>query len=126
MIDFDVIDDIINDAFATLCDEFSQEQIGQLESVKWGWDGITHRKSGQVVGSPRDIVDTGELRDSLSLGMESPTECVYSYDAPHAAIVHEGAKLNNGKDIPARPWIESAISEYDLVENLARLIEDKL
>lgn len=37
-----------------------------IQSDKWEWDRETCRKSGQVVDSPRNIVDTGELLNSQS------------------------------------------------------------
>lgn len=35
-------------------------------STKWEWDRTTYRKNGEIVDSPRNIIDTGELLDSQS------------------------------------------------------------
>lgn len=35
-----------------------------IEDPIWEWPRITHRRSGEVAGSPRNIVDLGNLRDS--------------------------------------------------------------
>ena len=41
-------------------DDFRRE----IEAEKWGWPRETKRRSGPTVGSPRDIVDLGGLRNS--------------------------------------------------------------
>lgn len=38
-----------------------------MESDIWYWPNFTVRKSGGIVGSPRDIVDTGALIDSQTI-----------------------------------------------------------
>lgn len=38
-----------------------------ISSERWQWDGITHRRNGETVGSPRNIVDTRELLESQTL-----------------------------------------------------------
>jgi len=35
-----------------------------IQDDRWYWDRETRRQNGQIVASPRDIVDTGSLRDS--------------------------------------------------------------
>lgn len=38
-----------------------------IEAPIWFWPNNTQRSDGTIVGSPRDIVDTGALRDSQSI-----------------------------------------------------------
>ena len=38
-----------------------------MNDERWSWPRLTYRQNGDVAGSPRDIVDTGELRDSREL-----------------------------------------------------------
>ncbi len=40
-----------------------------IESPEWEWDRETRRKNGEIVLSPRNIVDLGNLRDSQDLKM---------------------------------------------------------
>jgi hypothetical protein len=110
-INWEMADALVHQNFAALAELFKQEQIAQIEQDKWGWPNETHRRNGSVVGSPRDIVDTGELRDSLRLEPVSPTEVIYSYDCNHAIIVHQGATLKGGGKIPPRPWVDAAAAE---------------
>jgi hypothetical protein len=35
-----------------------------IQSDKWEWDRETYRRNGEIVDSPRNIVDTGELLSS--------------------------------------------------------------
>jgi hypothetical protein len=83
------------------------------EMGKWNYDGITRRKSGETVGSPRDIYDLGALYES---GVNS-----YNFDASktvavaswrwdarnssgdyYARYVHDGL----GTNLTARPWTD--------------------
>lgn len=51
-------------AFSAAAMDFHEIVLNEIESKKWEWDRLTRRKSGALVGTPRDIVDTGELRNS--------------------------------------------------------------
>lgn len=54
----------IEDAFATWADEDINRAHWQdqfMDMGKWQWDGYTTRKNGEVVYSPRDIYDLGDL-----------------------------------------------------------------
>lgn len=55
-------------------DAYSKELFSEIkESVtdsRWRWSGRTRRRNGTLVGSPRNIVDTGELLRGLELRMD--------------------------------------------------------
>ena len=93
----------------------------QMASEKWplteDWPNITRRKNGEVVGSPRDIIDTGALlqskkRDPIS---SSITEFIWEDDA--AESVHDGMVTKAGKRLPARPWTEPTLDDIDNIIN---------
>jgi len=115
VINWEFAESVIEQNFQAVVELFEQEQLAQIDQQKWGWPNNTHRHNGSIVGSPRDIVDTGDLRDSLSINRVSPTEVVYSYQCDHAIIVHEGATLASGTVIPARPWVDAAAAELHKV-----------
>lgn len=51
------------------------EQLGYeldfaMEDERWGWPRTTRRRNGTIAGMVRDIVDTGELRDSRELNFK--------------------------------------------------------
>lgn len=114
-LNIDRLERLINRAFKETVDEFVSELSRQLEAVKWSWDGtITVRRSGQVVGSPRDIIDTGALRNSLNVIERDPKFYELIYDRIYAELVHEGYRTSTGRQKPPRPWVETAVSELDL------------
>lgn len=92
----------------------------QMASEKWQWENSdpqnrTRRKNGQVVGSPRDIIDTGDLlqskrRNEIKRGI---TEFVWEDEV--AELVHDGGTLKNGGAYPARPWTEPTLNEIEQV-----------
>lgn len=75
-----------------------------IRTPAYGWPRNTLRQNGQMVGSPRDIVDTGTLLRQQQSPQISGTVATYRWTAPYSPIVHEGARLRNGTLIPARPW----------------------
>jgi hypothetical protein len=131
IIDFSVLEDAINRAFDRLVAEFEDLQIEQLEAVKWAWaDRKTVRSSGQVVGSPRDIVDTGKLRDSLEVMDMGNSHVRYEYGEDYAGLVHQGfdgaGQAGQPVSYPARPWVVGAYEENDLLEIFAEYLAEEL
>lgn len=56
----------IKDSFVKLSSNFGEEMQNSIQSPIWNWPRSTLRKSGDLVGSPRDIVDLGGLINSYS------------------------------------------------------------
>lgn len=56
-------------AFAAMADGLNQAFKDAIESPIYTWDRFTSRRNGELVGSPRNIVDTGSLRDSQYLAL---------------------------------------------------------
>ena len=76
--------------------------------------GIT----GRMAGSPRDVVDTGELRDSYKVSDESSNNKVrirVEWTADHAGYVYSG----HG-DVPAYPWVNLGLRDIDWQELFRR------
>ena len=74
--------------------------------ASWAWEG----------GAGRDIIDTGELRDSLSITIGSDGQFEINYSSPYAKLVHYGGYImpygNNRIEkvfIPGRPWIQAVL-----------------
>lgn len=107
----------INDALNEAWDDFSA-YLGlrfdtEITSEKWDWPRDP---------SPRDIVDTGNLRRSMRITRGiNPTELETYFDwtAPYAAVVHDGAVFKatdsegNPRSMPARPWTRPVLYERD-------------
>jgi hypothetical protein len=54
-------------AFIAFLDWYNEAFEFYIEDDRWEWDRTTLRRNGQVVTSPRDAVDTGNLLRSQSL-----------------------------------------------------------
>lgn len=94
-----------------------QERV--TENRYWdGWDRTTRRRNGEVVSNPRNIVDTGELRDSLYIEVEKSRASI-SWEADHAAHVFIG---DVGK--PGRAWTDLTMSEIEYENGVRQLFRD--
>ena len=91
-----------------------------MTSSTWEWSSIvTYRQNGQTPTSPRNIVDTGFLRDSKSQKIVTKKygaaiEGVYK--APYASTVHYGGMIRpygvQGRQLvslPPRKWVEAVL-----------------
>lgn len=130
MINWNLGKQLAIESFDEMVDEFAQEINFQIEDTKWNWPRETVRKNGSVVGSPRDIVDTGELKNSQFIENVSDVYKVIGYTADHAALVHEGYQIerNDGTvtDVPARRFIDTAIEDYNPIEAYSEILKEKL
>jgi hypothetical protein len=81
-----------------------------IEGDYYEHPGLTKRLNGTTVGSPRNLVDRGDLRNSQSMTAIGPGEMEFAWMAPHAAVNYFGRRLVSGKLIPPKPWVEQAIA----------------
>lgn len=78
--------------------------LNSAMAASWGWSS-----------GVRDIIDTGELRNSLSIAVENGNVKI-SYDAPYAKLVHYGGYImpygnSNASQVylPGRPWVTATL-----------------
>ena len=91
-------------------------------------------------GTPRSIVDSGDLKQSKSFKLAG-MQASWVWTANYAAAVHEGAYINpfgntsKTVQLPARPWTEAVlqgntvaqgIEVYPVSENLKKAIERRV
>lgn len=98
--------------------DFQQEFIAS----KWRWEGKTRRKNGETVGSPRDIIDMGDLMQSQTREQqdENTIDIVWTGRAgeePYASFIHDGWTSKSNKRLPGRPWTDSTIEELPGIVN---------
>jgi hypothetical protein len=113
----------------TLAELFGRYQASFNPSA-WNWPRETKRRVG-TVGSPRNIVDIGTLRQSGTYSFTDPYTMEARWSAQYATAVHEGARLRNGTILPARPWTDavrgtvqaSGITPFPLGERLRLRIQ---
>ena len=119
------VQEIVKNTFAEL---FGRYQASFNPSA-WPWPRETQRRVGKV-GTPRNIVDRGSLRQSGNYTFSDPYTMEARWSADYATAVHEGARLRNGTILPARPWTDavrgtvqaSGITPYPLGERLQQRI----
>jgi len=87
-----------------------------ITAKKWSWP---------LSPSPRDIVDTGSLRQSNSYTV-SGNKATFKWGKDYASFVHNGA-IKGRKNYPARPWTEAVlygeygIKQYDIAGRYKQL-----
>jgi hypothetical protein len=67
--------------------------------------------TGKIADSPRDVVDSGELRDSFKVTDESNNNKVrvkIEWTAKHAELVYMGTSK-----IPAYPWVHKGLRDIN-------------
>lgn len=107
IIQYEIMDDLKKNLYANIpAVEAALNEA--MESPVWDWVGATQRKNGSVVTSPRDIVDKGDLKNSLII-KEKGLGLIVSYNTPYAAIVHYGGVTWNGGIVQDRPWAEAVL-----------------
>ena len=83
----------------------------------WAWPGTTERRVG-TAGSPRNIIDIGNLRQSGSYQMTGPYSARFTWSADYATAVHEGYRRNradgSASTWPARPWTSAVLGRVQV------------
>lgn len=108
----------LNEYAAKIGDEFQE----QIEKKDWYWPNTTKRENGKRAGNPRDIVDTGELRDS----QEGPAVAYgglsqgFKWSAPYASLVQQGYITSTGRQIFGRDWVKTALQALPFAQFIAR------
>ena len=96
--------EVVSEAWGRFSAHVDSELTRHITEPKWPWP------RGE---NPRDIVDTGDLRASQTMAIDSrPGVMVttYRWSAPYAPAAHDGAVFkatdaeSNPKTMPARPW----------------------
>ena len=103
---------------AKIGDEFQE----QIEAADWYWPNKTKRQNGKIAGNPRNIVDTGELRDSQqgpSVGKGGLSQS-FKWTAEHAALVKDGYITTTGRQVRGRDWIKTAMMAIPFSQFIAR------
>ncbi|HYW17714.1 MAG TPA: hypothetical protein VE956_00120 [Nodularia sp. (in: cyanobacteria)] len=113
-IDLNKLNSAINRAFDLAVEAQGEAFQNALASDIWEWPRETLRQNSDLVSSPRDIYDTGELYDSLVIS-RTANAAEYTWEADYAAIVHDGATTKSGTELPARPWTKVGLEECDAV-----------
>lgn len=70
---------------------------------------------GNTVGTPRNIIDSGDLKGSKSMSMQG-FSAEWTWSVEYAAAVHDGARIQPwgnknaaSVELPARPWTNAVL-----------------
>jgi len=122
-----IFDRAVRDALDKTAKRLSDEFDTQINTSKWPWErGTTVRKKRPPVSSPRDIVDTTDLRESKVQEDIDPYGVKWTWKTDYSSIVHEGGKFMDGSDYPERPWTKGAEEEVNIQEYFADILRREL
>lgn len=97
-------------------DRLSESFDYAIEADLYDYPRTTVRKSGEIVSSPRNIVDLGNLLESKVVSRSNDGRSAeFAWDVAYAIAVHDGYTTRTGKDVPPRKWTEKGIEEADPV-----------
>lgn len=84
----------------------------EVRANKWQWPRKTVRqRSGEEVGSPRNIVDETTFSQSQSNERLDESTHEHRFDTEYALAVILGAELDNGTKMPARNPFEEPLKK---------------
>lgn len=110
---------LLSAALQETVDELAVAFEATIESSIFSWPRRTERSNGSIVGSPRDIVDTGTFRDSQSHALVNPLLVRFLWDIEYALIIFYGYITTGGNEYPGRDWIAAAFNEIDPLDVFA-------
>jgi hypothetical protein len=105
------------EALAETCLVMGRAFTESISDPKWAWP----RKP-----SPRDIINTGDLKSSQELIPVSDREYQFKWGADYSLYVLLGYTTRAGNDMPARNWINDGLTRIDVQKTFALLLKSKL
>jgi hypothetical protein len=91
----------------------------EIKAAQFSWPPIaTRRRNGNIVTSPRDIVDTGDFLSSQFRRQEAPLSLrlTYTWGGRGTGVNYAGYILTGvrGKRYPGRDWIKPVFTDHPL------------
>ena len=124
-IDSSKLDRAIAAALEETANELNESFHQSIIDPKWQWDRVTVRRSGEVAGSPRNIVDLGTLRDSQDFKI-TDNKVLFTWNVPYSLHVQYGYTSKSGTVFEGRDWIKDGLSNIDLGKVFAKKLRSKL
>jgi len=119
--DEQLLREVTDEAWGRFSAYVDSELTRHITEPKWDWP------RGE---SPRDIVDTGDLRTSQEMVIDERPGALltkYRWTAPYAATVHDGAVFKatdaegNPRTMPARPWTRELVKDRQRLQSAFKL-----
>ena len=84
--------------------------------------GRSNRRGGrEAVSSPRDIIDSGAFRQS-QLRTPIANGFRFTWTVPYSLYILKGYRTSTGRQMPARNWIEPALTKLPPLSTLQKLL----
>ena len=93
-----------------------------IESPQYRWPGTTLRRSGELAGTTRNIVDQGSFRDSQEVQFVNPLLAEFSWGGRavnYASQIFFGYTTRSGNSYPPRNPVKEAHKLTDPTEQFA-------
>lgn len=101
-------------AFAGMAQDFADACQDTFDDPVWAWPATTRRRNGQQVGSPRNLIDLGELQGSQQPPVVHGLNATIDWTADHAAAVFLGAVYRKrAYSLPARNLPQYVARHFD-------------
>lgn len=127
-------------AFSRFAEEYGEYLNSFLTEPVRPYPRETVRENGEVVGSPRDVVDTGELVESFEaevvtagggffgrlFGRGASAAIEFKWNAAHAEFVYMGWNAEGNKPVPPYPWVAIAEAQQPPQEFFARILREEV
>ncbi len=117
-----VLNQVAGRALSAYAKELDPVLDRQFTDDKWGWPRVTRRRSGEIAGSPRNVIDSGDLLGSKTF-TASPNKRRWVWDTPYASLVKNGYITSTGASVPARDWIKAALKELPFPNFIANYLK---
>jgi len=79
-------------------------------------------KGRESVGSPRDIIDSGALRQSIQRTQTGRFAYRFSWNVDYSLYVLKGYRTSSGNQMPPRDWITPALFKLPPLSTLQKLL----
>ena len=104
--------------------EISTKQFSWPSTYKTTRGSYNRKGKGrESVGSPRDIVDSGALRQSINRSQPSPYAYRFVWNVDYSVYVLKGYRTTAGNQMPARDWLKPALAKLPPLNTLQKLLK---
>lgn len=121
-----LVEKILIPAFEKTVENAFLEFRVTIESEIFYWDRITRRTNGDIVYTPRDIVDTGTFLNSQYIEKDSPTRYIIGWRAEYASTILTGQDRSDGTRMPGRNWVAKTFDRWSMGESFQDNIKKRL
>lgn len=115
---YDEIIEAINQVAESTFRDLADYAQSYIVEEKREFPRTTYRKvgagvTGKIATTPRDVVDTGKLRDSFNVNvkLDPNTVLIATWSTPYIETIYMGTA-----NTPAYPFVNLAIDSFDLIQ----------